>query len=289
MAEISAATVKELRERTGAGMMDCKRALVDSGGDMDRAVEILRTAGQAKADKKASRVAAEGKIVVVGDPSAGRSVILEVNSETDFVANDENFVEFANLAGRVALERAPSDVDALMKLDVGGQTLEDARKALVAKVGENIAVRRFELLESAANVASYVHMDRIGVLVELEGGDAGLARDLAMHVAATAPRYATIDDVPADELAKEREIETAKAAQEGKPEHIVEKIVEGRLRKHFDDVTLVGQAFVKDPDVKVAKLLADNGARVLRYLRFEVGEGIEKKQDNLGDEVAALL
>lgn len=270
--EIKPALVKELRERTGAGMMDCKKALVEAGGDIDEASEVLRRAGAAKAERKASRVAAEGRVLVFGDAVRGRHAIVEINSETDFVARDDNFREFTDVVARTALESGAGDVDALMQTEVGGETLEAARKALVAKVGENITVRRFELLESARTVGSYVHMDRIGALVEVEGGDDELARDLAMQVAATAPRYLSVDDVPADELGREREILKAQAEREGKPPEIVEKMVEGRLRKHFDEVTLAGQPFIKDPDKQVRDLLAASGAEVRRFVRYEVGE-----------------
>jgi elongation factor Ts len=287
--QVTPALVKELRERTGAGMMDCKKALVDAAGDIDAAAELLRKSGQAKADKKASRVAAEGRVLVMSAAGTKRHAIVEVNSETDFVADDANFRAFANLVGNAVLDRDPADVEALMQLDAGGQRIEEARQALVAKVGENIAVRRFEVIGSAGTVGSYVHMNRIGTLVELEGGTPDLARDLAMQVAATAPRYISIDDVPAGELAKEREILVAQAAREGKPPEIVAKMVEGRLRKHFEEVTLVGQPFVKDPDRRVRDLLKANGAKVKRFLRYEVGEGIDKKRGNFGEEVAALL
>jgi elongation factor Ts len=285
--QIKPALVKELRERTGAGMMDCKKALVETSGDIEQAAEYLRKAGAAKADKKASRVAAEGLVVIASEGT--RHVVAEINSETDFVAKDDNFRAFADLVLRVVLRQLPADVEALMQLDADGQSLEDARQSLVAKVGENIAVRRFAAFESDATVASYAHMDRIGVFVELEGGDESLARDLAMQVAATSPRYVSVDDVPADEFAKEKEILSAQALQEGKPPEIVEKMVQGRLRKHFDEVTLVGQAFVKDPDRRVADLLKASSSSVKRFVRFEVGEGIEKKKADFGDEVAALL
>jgi elongation factor Ts len=287
--QVKPALVKELRERTGAGMMDCKKALVESAGDIELAADLLRKAGQAKADKKASRIAAEGQVIIVSDASAGRHAIVEVNSETDFVANDENFRKFADLVGRTILDRGPVDVGALMQLESGGQSLEEARQSLVAKIGENVAVRRYEVFASDAVVGSYVHMNRIGVLVELEGGAEELAKDLAMQVAATAPRYVSVDEVPEDEIAKEREICSAQAAQGGKPPEIVAKIVEGRLRKHFDEVTLIGQAFVKDPDTRVKDLLKRNGAAVKRFLRYEVGEGIDKKRADFGEEVAALL
>jgi elongation factor Ts len=287
--EVTPALVKELRERTGAGMMDCKKALVESAGDIDAAADLLRMAGQAKADKKASRVAAEGQVVVVSDEGAGRHAIVEVNSETDFAANDANFRQFADLVGRVVVGGKAASVDALMQLDAGGRSVEEARQALVAKIGENIAVRRFEVLAGQGTVGSYVHMNRIGVLVVLEGGSRDLAKDLAMQVAATSPRYVSIDEVPAEELAKEREIFSAQAAQEGKPPEIVAKMVEGRLRKHFDEVTLIGQPFVKDPESRVKDLLKKNGATVKRFVRYEVGEGIDKKRADFGEEVAALL
>jgi elongation factor Ts len=285
--EIKPLQVKELRERTGAGMMDCKRALQEAGGDLDIAAELLRKAGQAKADKKASRVAAEGLIVIGSDSEAGRHVIVEINSETDFVAKDENFIEFANLVSETALASTPADLDGLMAANAGGESLEARRQNLVAKVGENIAVRRFEVLQSEGTVAAYSHMGRIGVLVALEGGDESLARDLAMQVAASAPRYVSADAVPPAELDKEREIFAAQALAEGKPENIVAKMVEGKLRKHLDQITLVGQEFIKDPDKRVRDLLAAAQASVQRFVRYEVGEGIEKKAEDFAREVMA--
>lgn len=273
---IKPALVKELRERTGAGMMDCKNALVESDGDIERAAEYLRKAGQAKADKKSGRIAAEGQILIKSDVARGRHIVVEVNSETDFVANDENFKRFAELVGQAVLDRAPRSVESLLATEIDGQTVEQARLDLVTKVGENIAVRRFDVLDTDAMVGAYTHMGRIGVLVELEGGDEQLARDMAMQIAATSPQFVSVDDVPSDEVEKEREILSAQAAQEGKPEHIVAKIVEGRLRKHFDDVTLVGQPFVKDPDRRVGDLLGSHKAKVRHFLRYEVGEGVDK-------------
>ncbi len=211
-------------------------------------------------------------MLVVGDAARGRYCVVEVNSETDFVARDDNFREYTEVVARTALETPSGDVDALMSAEVGGETLEEARKALVAKVGENITVRRFECIETAHTVGSYVHMDRIGVLVEVADGEAELARDLAMQVAATSPRFVSVEDVPADEFEREREILKAQAEREGKPPEIVEKMVEGRLRKHFDEVTLVGQPFIKDPDKQVRDLLAASGAEVRRFVRYEVGE-----------------
>ena len=284
---IGAALVKELRERTGAGMMDCKRALVEAEGDLEQASELLRKSGQAKADKKAARVAAEGTVLVKGTTDGHKYVVVEVNSETDFVAKDENFAGFAATVAEAALAGQFADVAALMASESDGKTLETRRQELVAKVGENIAVRRFQVLQSSETIGSYSHMGRIGVLIELQGGDSGLARDLAMQVAATSPRYVSAAEVPEDELAKEREILAAQALQEGKPEDIVQKMVEGRLRKHLNEVTLTGQPFVKDPDTKVEKLLAAVGASALSFVRYEVGEGIEKKEDDFVQEVMA--
>ncbi len=287
--QIKPAQVKELRERTGAGMMDCKNALVDAAGDIDAAAEILRKAGQAKADKKASRVAAEGKIAVASDAASGRHVIVEVNSETDFVAKDDSFAAFVGRVCEALLAQAPGSLEELMQTQSGGESLEEARRALVAKIGENIAVRRFDVLSSRGNVGAYVHMDRIGVLVDVAGGNAELARDMAMQIAATSPRYVSPDAVPEAEVAKEREILRAQAAREGKPEHIVDKRVEGRLRKHFEEVTLTGQPFVKDQDMTVRDLLAREGAEVKGFFRYEVGEGVEREEKDFGEEVAALL
>ena len=284
--EIKPAQVKELRERTGVGMMDCKKALVESGGDLDAAVEYLRKAGQAKADKKAGRIAAEGRVIIA--EASGRYALLEVNAETDFVAGDENFLEFANMVGETIVREQPADVAELMATSVGETTLEEARTALIAKIGENISVRRFELLEPAGTVGSYVHQNRIGVLVELEGATDDLAKDVAMQIAATSPQFVSADDVPEQERAREREILEAQAMQEGKPAEIVAKMVEGRLRKHFDEITLLGQPFVKNPDQKVRDLLKGAGASVTRFVRYAVGEGIEKKQENFAEEVAAL-
>jgi elongation factor Ts len=274
--EITPEMVKKLRERTGAGMMDCKKALVDADGNPDVAADNLRKAGQAKADKKSGRVAAEGKVLIVSDASAGYHALIEVNSETDFAANDANFRQFADLVAKVALTHRPKSLDDLMRLDAGGQSLEEARRALVARVGENIAVRRLDALAAKGAVGAYLHMNRIGALVELDPGNPDFARDLAMQVAATSPRYVSIDDVPAADLAKEREIFGAMAQQEGKPPEIVAKMVEGKLRKHFDEITLVGQPFVKDPDKRVRELLKAKGATVKRFLRYEVGEGIDQ-------------
>ena len=282
---VPAAAVKELRQRTGAGMMDCKKALVEAEGNLEQASELLRKAGQAKANKRASRVAAEGRIVVSSDFTVGRHVIVEVNSETDFVAKDDNFGKFSEHIGQCILTDMPGDMDALMEISASGNTLEVTRQALVAKMGENISVRRFDILESNKIVGSYVHMARIGVLIEINGGDEILARDLAMHAAATSPHYVSTADIAEGVVNKEREILTAQAEKEDKPAHIIEKIVEGRLRKYLNEITLVGQPFVKDPDKTVGTLLSEAGASVIRFLRYEVGEGIQKKQDDFAQEV----
>jgi len=277
--------VKELRERTGAGMMECKKALVETGGDMDGAIEFLRKSGLAQADKKASRVAAEGKIALAVSDDGREAVMVEVNCETDFVAKDDSFMAFAEAVARNALAASPADVDALMQTTIDGATVEEARQALVSKIGENIQVRRFVRSSSDGALGAYVHGGRIGVLVDLSGGDEELARDLAMHVAAMNPEFVSADDVPADVMAREKDILIAQAEGSGKPPEIVEKMVEGRLRKHLSGITLLGQAFVKDGDLTVEKLLKESGARVNGFSRLAVGEGIEKKQENFADEV----
>ena len=287
--DIKPALVKELRERTGAGMMDCKKALVDASGDLDSAAELLRKQGQAKADKKASRVAAEGRVALKSDERAGRYALVEVNSETDFVAKDDNFRGFVDRVAGVVLDKRPASVEALMALTADGRTLEEGRLELVTKVGENISVRRFEVLESRGHVGAYVHGNRIGVLVEIEGGNPELARDLALQVASLAPRYVSGDEVPKDLLDKEREIIVAQSADEKKPPEILAKMVEGKLRKFVDDITLTGQVFVKDEahKLRVRDVLAKNKATVKRFRRFEVGEGIEKKASDFVQEVMA--
>ncbi len=286
---IAANLVKDLRERTGAGMMECKKALVDSAGDIDAAVELLRTRGQAKAEKKAGRIAAEGQILTAVSPKGDVTVILEVNCETDFVAKDDNFQRFAQAAADLAAREQPGNIEQLMALRLpAGQSLEEARRDLVAKIGENIGVRRFEYVRPAGQLAGYFHGTRIGVLVDVEGGDAGLGKDLAMHIAASNPRYLSPDEVPESLRANERRILAEQAAGEGKPPDIVAKMVEGRLRKYLNEIALVGQPFVKDPDTTIAKLLKDRGARVHRFVRLEVGEGIEKKSENIAEAVAAM-
>ncbi len=283
--DITPALVKELRERTGAGMMDCKKALVEAQGAIDLAAELLRKAGAAKADKKSGRIAAEGRVVLKSD--AGRHVLLEVNSETDFVAKDDNFRAFVDRLAVVVLAKQPASVEELMRVSVDGRTIEELRLELVTKVGENISVRRFEVLQSTGNVGTYVHGTRIGVLVDLEGGTPELARDLALQVASLAPRYVANDQVPQDVLDKEREIILAQTAEEKKPPEIIAKMVEGKLRKFVDDITLTGQVFVKDDKKRVRDLLAAQKAKVKGFRRYEVGEGIEKKAADFVSEVMA--
>ena len=281
---ISASMVKELRERTGAGMMECKKALVETSGDMDAAAEQLRKSGQAKADKKSGRVAADGRVVIKTDGNA--AVVVEINSETDFVAKDENFLGFANAVADAALASGQTDVESFAgdSLD-DGRSVETARTELVAKVGENISVRRIARIENDGPIGHYTHGAKIGAVVALEGGDEDLARDIAMHVAAINPAHIDESEVPAETLENERRILTEQAKDSGKPPEIVEKMVDGRVAKFLKEITLVGQPFVKDPDVTVGKLLAGANAKVVAFTRFEVGEGIEKKEENFADEV----
>lgn len=291
---ITAAQVKELRERTGSGMMECKKALVDAEGDMEVAIETLRKTGLAKADKKAGRVAAEGVVVIEISADRKTAAIVEVNCETDFVAKKEDFQGFAGAIAQRVLVDDPQDIDTLLAMplhDGDATSIEDARKALIAAIGENITVRRFVRVESNGELSSYRHGVRIGVLVDLDGGDATLGRDLAMHIAAHDPRPVCVseDQVPADMIEKEREIFTAQARESGKPDNIIEKMIDGRIRKFLGEVTLLGQSFVKDPDQSVGKLLETAGASVLRFERMELGEGIEKKSENFADEVMAQV
>ena len=291
---ITAAQVKELRERTGSGMMECKKALVDAGGDMEAAIETMRKTGLAKADKKAGRVAAEGLVVIEISDDKKTAAIVEVNCETDFVAKKDDFQEFAAAIARRVLADDPADIDSLLAMplhDGDATTIEDARKALIATIGENISVRRFVRVESSGELSSYRHGVRIGVLVDLAGGNPELGRDLAMHIAAHDPRPVCVseDQVPADMIEKEREIFTAQARESGKPDNIIEKMIDGRIRKFLGEITLLGQSFVKDPDQTVGKLLEAANASVLRFERMELGEGIEKKIENFADEVMAQV
>jgi len=285
---ITASMVKELRERTGAGMMECKKALVEADGDADLAAENLRKAGAAKADKKAGRVAADGRVVVAQD--GNKAVIVEINSETDFVAKDENFVAFAEAVANAALASGATDVNEFAKVSLAdGQTVESARTELIQKVGENIGVRRIGTVATDGVIAHYTHGARIGAVVALDGGDAELARDIAMHVAASNPTCIDESGVPAEVLESERRILTEQAQDSGKAAEIVEKMVAGRINKFLKEITLLGQPFVKDSDVSVGKLLAGKNATVTAFVRFEVGEGIEKKQDNFAEEVMAQV
>ena len=287
---ITAESVKQLRERTGAGMMECKKALVETKGDLDAAAELMRKQGLAKADKKASRVAAEGVVVIEKSPDGRAAAMVEVNCETDFVAREQDFRGFAASVAARTLAGNPASLEALLALKLeSGETIEERRRSLVSKIGENISVRRFVTVGSPGNLGAYVHGTRIGALVGVKGGDAALAHDLAMHVAASNPRYLSQAQVPADVVAKEREILTEHAQSEGKPPEIVAKMVEGRLRKSLGEITLLGQPFVKDPDVTIEKLLKGAKAEVAAFERFEVGAGIEKRQEDFVAEVMAQV
>lgn len=284
---VTASLVKELRERTGSGMMECKRALVECDGDIEAAAELMRKSGAAKADKKAGRVAADGAIMVTVDGNT--AAILEINSETDFVAKDSNFQSFADGVIKAILSNKPESVEAVAGLSIdGSRTVEEARQALIAKVGENIQIRRFEIIESTQGVASYSHGSRIGVLVE-SNAEPDMARDIAMHVAAVNPQYVDESSVPADFVEKEKGILIAQAQDSGKPPEIIEKMIQGRLNKFLAEITLLGQPFVKDQDQTVGKLLSNAGSSISRFVRYEVGEGIEKKVEDFAAEVASQL
>jgi len=288
---ITASMVKELRTRTGAGMMECKNALAEADGDMDAAIEALRKKGAAKADKKAGRVAAEGVVFSALSPDQTTGVLVEVNCETDFVAKDDNFKAFAEDVARTVLAEQPADVEALagLKLADGEQTVEEARIDLINKIGEKVSLRRFQVLHApqGARIGAYTHGTRIGVLVAVEGGREDLGKDLAMHIAASQPQYISKDDVPRETLDAEKEIFAAQARDSGKPEEIVDKMVQGRLQKYLNEITLLGQPFVKDPDQTVEQLLKSEQARVLDFHRLEVGQGIEKREDDFVSEVMA--
>jgi elongation factor Ts len=287
---VTAEAVKQLRERTGAGMMECKKALVETNGDLDAAAELMRKQGLAKADKKAARVAAEGVVALEKSADGKSAAMVEVNCETDFVAREADFQGFSADVAKVALTAGAADVDALIANKLAsGETIDERRRALISKIGENITVRRHATMSSTGFLGAYRHGTRICALVAIEGGDAALAHDLAMHVAASNPEFLSAADVPADLVAKEREIETEKALAEGKPADIVAKMVEGRIRKTLNEKALLGQPFVKDPDQTVEKLLKAAKAEIKVYQRFEVGAGIEKKQDDFVGEVMAQV
>lgn len=283
---ITAEQVKELWERSGAPMMDCKRALEGANGDIDAAMDAMRMAGQAKADKKAGRIAAEGLITVATNAAGNLAALVETNCETDFVARDTNFVGFAKALAELALANKIADRDALLQAKMGEGTVDSTRATLVGKLGENINLRRVVLIGADDSVlGTYIHGGRIGVVVQLRGGDVSLAKDLAMHVAANQPKVVSPDEVPQALLDKEREIYTVQAQESGKPAEIIEKMIEGRLKKFRDEVALLGQPFVKDPNVTVSALLKNAKAEVVAFYRFEVGEGIEKEKVDFAKEV----
>ena len=290
--QITASMVKELRERTGSGMMECKKALQEAEGNIDVAIENMRKSGMAKADKKSGRVAAEGRVVIAISDDGKKAAVVEVNCETDFVSGGDDFLSFVTAIAKTALANQPADIAALseMTLDGASETIEEARKAKIAKIGENMQLRRFELLATEKGTfGSYLHGVRMGVLVEMENGNDDLIKDVAMHIAASNPLCVSEAEVPTDTLEKEKEILRAQALESGKPADIVEKMLTGRIRKYLAEITLLGQSFVKDPDKTVETLLSDAGATVNRFVRYEVGEGIEKKQENFADEVMAQV
>ena len=285
---VTAAMVKELRQRTGAGMMECKKALVAANADIEIAIEEMRKSGAAKAAKKSGRIAAEGVVKIVSSADGKRVAIVEVNSETDFAAKDDVFLAFTDTVAANALELGSESIEDLMASDVSGETLETTRTALIAKIGENIQVRRVKQLTADEGVfGHYIHGVKIGVVVNVNTDNTELAKDIAMHVAAVNPEFISEKDVPADVVAKEKEILMAQVEDSGKPAEIVEKMIGGRLRKFLAGITLYGQPFVKNPDMTVEKLLKSENAQVLTFERMEVGEGIEKKEDNFAEEVMA--
>ncbi len=289
---ITAAMVKELRQRTGSGMMECKKALVETAGDLEAAIENMRKTGMAKADKKAGRVAAEGVIKVATSGDGSTTSIVEVNSETDFVSQGDDFLNFTAAVATTIVNHDVDSVELLNDIELDGDsvTVDNKRRALIAKIGENINVRRFQKIKTDGTiVGSYMHGIRIGVLVELEGGSVELAKDIAMHIAATNPMCISEADVPAEEIEKEKVIFKGQAAESGKPAEIVEKMIVGKVRKFLKEITLLGQPFVKDGDVTIEKLLKDSNAKVVSFVRFEVGEGIEKKEEDFAAEVMAQV
>jgi elongation factor Ts len=289
--QITASMVKELRDRTGAGMMECKKALTESGGDMESAIELMRKSGLAKADKKASRIAAEGVIVSAISADNAQGAVVEVNCETDFVSKGDEFRDFAKGVAEKVLENDPKTVDELAQIPLlQDKSIESVRQELVAKIGENIRIRRFKrMLSATGQIGCYLHGHRIGVLVDIEDPDPILAKDIAMHIAASRPICVTGNEVPEELLSKEKEIFLAQAKSSGKPANIIEKMVQGRLKKYLAEVTLLGQPFVKDPEKTVGKLLQEARAQVKGFVRFEVGEGIEKKSENFAEEVMAQV
>ncbi len=289
---VSAAQVKELRERTGLGMMECKKALVETGGDMDQAIEWLRKRAGAKVDKKAGRIATEGRISTYRSADHTLAALVEVNSETDFVAKEEDFVQFAEAVAACVVRHEAADVTALLALplkDDKGESVQQVCDGLIARLGEKISVRRFVRYQTdTGKLDAYVHAgSRIGVVVEMQGGEQALAHDIALHVAAMRPEYLRAEEVPPEVVSKEKEILMEQARDSGKPPEIVEKMVAGRLNKYLGEQTLLGQPFVRDADITVGKLLEKSGAKVTRFCRFEVGEGMEKRNDDFAAEVMA--
>jgi elongation factor Ts len=288
--QITAAMVKELRGRTGSGMMECKKALQETDGDIETAIDNMRKSGLAKADKKAGRIAAEGLVVIALSDDKKQASIVEINCETDFVSGGDEFKAFTTAVANVALNESPADLEALLALPMdGGKSIEITRQEMVVKIGENIQLRRFERASTNGQFGSYLHGVRMGVLVEMENGNDELIKDIAMHIAASNPTCVDEAQVPAEMLEKEKSILMAQAKESGKPDNIIEKMISGRIRKYLAEITLHGQAFVKDPDQTVGELLAGAGATVKSFYRFEVGEGIEKKQENFADEVMAQI
>ena len=281
---ITAALVKELRERTGSGMMDCKKALTKTGGDLEAAIDLMRASGAAKAAKKAGRIAAEGLVSFKIDGNNGS--IIEINSETDFVSKSDDFINFVSNLNDLALSTKSSDIEAFNTHTIDGTSLETARENLVAKIGENVSIRRTTFV-SGGVVAGYQHGERIAVLVALEGGDEALAKDIAMHIAASKPECISEAELPADLIEREKAVFIEQARESGKPDDIIEKMITGRMKKFVNEVCLVGQPFVKDPDLTIGKLLANNNANITTFVRYEVGEGIEKAEDNFVEEVMA--
>ncbi len=287
MATITAAMVKELRERTGSGMMECKKALTETGGDIEAAIELMRKNGQAKADKKADRAAAEGVLLIRNDDKFG--VIVEINCETDFVTKNQDFIDFSNKVADLAFEKKATNIDDMADITIDGASLEEVRKSLIVKIGENISVRRVAGIHANGTIGAYAHGIRIASLVDVEGGNAELPRDIAMHIAASNPVCVDASGVPAELLQKERDIFTAQAQESGRPADIQEKMIEGRIRKYLEEVTLVGQSFVKDPDMTVEKLLKSESATVNSFVRLELGEGVEIVESDFAAEVMEQL
>ncbi|MDG9729001.1 translation elongation factor Ts [Ignatzschineria sp. RMDPL8A] len=287
MANITAAMVKELRERTGSGMMECKKALTETNGDIDAAIDLMRKNGQASADKKAGRAAAEGVLLVRTAGSFG--VIVEVNCETDFVTKNEDFIKFADDVANLALNEKITTADALNAAKLGDSTVDEVRRGLVAKIGENISVRRVAAIDGNGMIGAYVHGVRIAAIVDVSTDNEELAKDLAMHIAAASPICVDADAVPAELLERERAIYVAQAQESGRPENIQEKMIEGRMRKYLEEITLVGQAFVKDPDMTIEKLLKNNNATVSSFIRFGLGEGVEIEETDFAAEVMEQL